>query len=73
MSKTIPCEHDVVCDDDHCDEFTAATCPNRGVEGVPDGMQEVFAKFGPENERSCDWWRTMAEPWRSIADALGVR
>lgn len=35
-------------------------------------IQAVFAEFGPEDERMCDWWRTMEEPWASLARVFGL-
>jgi hypothetical protein len=67
MSKTL----EVECYEDHCDEFTAATCPLRG-DSAPavKTVQAVFASHGPEAERACDWRRCQEEPWRSLAEVL---
>lgn len=39
---------------------------------VIDAVQVVYRDQAPENERNCDWWRSMAEPWRSLARELGI-
>lgn len=56
------------CMEEHCSEHRPG---ERSV--AAEAIAEAYARVAPENERACDWWRTMAEPWRSIADALGVR
>lgn len=35
-------------------------------------IQQVFYNHGPENERLCRWWLCMEQPWKGIAEALGL-
>lgn len=66
MSKTVrdtvQVDVEVECDFPHADD-----------PGTIDAIQRAYSKVAPENERACDWWRMLDKPWRSIADALGVR
>lgn len=60
------------CDEYHCDDLDAETCPHLGGRDLdrPD-IQEIFEKFGPPDERLCDWYRSTVEPWFSLSRALG--
>lgn len=69
-----------ICDEDHCDDFDENTCPHFEHLGyVPGGhsgtvLQSAFDQHGPADERvfRLDWWRSEAEPWRTIAREMGV-
>lgn len=56
------------CERDHVDEVVSDDQPD-----AIDVIADLWVQHGPPEERGCDWFRTMAEPWRSLADALGVR
>lgn len=48
------------CDEDHCEHDLGGD-----VDAV---VQSAYAKVAPENERNCDWWRSMDEPWATLAE-----
>lgn len=78
MSRFITADVEVECEDEHCDEFTAATCPNRAVNKKGQGgrnplereLDRLWRLHGPDDERFCDVTLTSVEPWRSLADAI---
>lgn len=51
------------CDEDHCDHIDDD--PLGDVDRV---VQRAYAAVVPERERNCDWWRSMDEPWATLAE-----
>lgn len=70
-------EVDIECEDDHCEDYTSATCPLRSptfdrkkrlAEEVR--IQGLWRDLAPPGERLCSWRRTDAEPWATLARLL---
>jgi hypothetical protein len=58
------------CDEDHCDDGNCHA-PDECPSGIDEeAVQRIFARFGPERERLCDWRKCLEEPWASLAEAL---
>lgn len=59
------------CEEFHCDSLDADSCPHLGSMLDRPNVQTVFERFGPSDERNCDWFRSTVEPWFSLSVALG--
>ena len=35
-----------------------------------EALQDVYRRCAPAHERNCDWWRSLDEPWCSLAEVL---